>query len=90
LPLARSASIYIHLLQVQLFDIDLIKKTDWHLFYLQPNMTFGACNLPEPSITPAPGTVANDSSFANFEKRPVQGRWLPGTVLVALFLSLSI
>ncbi|KAL9391597.1 hypothetical protein Peur_015517 [Populus x canadensis] len=56
----------------------------------KPNMTFGACNLPEPSITPAPGTVANDSSFANFEKRPVQGRWLPGTVLVALFLSLSI
>ncbi|KAJ6766231.1 hypothetical protein OIU79_022235 [Salix purpurea] len=54
----------------------------------KPNMTFGVCNLPEPSITPAPETEAHD--FASSGRRPVQGRWLLGTVAVASFLSLSI
>ncbi|KAJ6395989.1 hypothetical protein OIU77_021106 [Salix suchowensis] len=54
----------------------------------KPNMTFGVCNLPEPSITPAPETEAHD--IASSGRRPVQGRWLLGTVAVASFLSLSI
>uniref|UniRef100_A0A6N2K347 Phosphatidylinositol-specific phospholipase C X domain-containing protein n=1 Tax=Salix viminalis TaxID=40686 RepID=A0A6N2K347_SALVM len=54
----------------------------------KPNMTFGACNLPEPSITPAPEAEAHD--LASSGRRPVQGRWLLGTVAVASFLSLSI
>ncbi|CAK7329893.1 unnamed protein product [Dovyalis caffra] len=53
----------------------------------KPNMTFGVCNLPEPRIAPAPGTVAHDSSFANFDKKPVQGGAVEFDINSAIVLS---
>ncbi|KAL3382795.1 hypothetical protein AABB24_002346 [Solanum stoloniferum] len=51
------------------------------------NMTFGACDLPEPSISPkTPAAAAkNETSFSNLNFQP-KLQWLLGTTLVSFFL----
>lgn len=50
-------------------------------------MTFGACDLPEPSISPkTPAAAAkNETSFSNLCYQP-KLQWLLGTTLVSFFL----
>ncbi|OMO63215.1 hypothetical protein COLO4_32638 [Corchorus olitorius] len=51
------------------------------------NMTFGVCDIPEAGNAPAP-KAAQDSSFAYWNSRPIQLKWLLGLILVALGLQL--
>ncbi|KDP32266.1 hypothetical protein JCGZ_14787 [Jatropha curcas] len=53
----------------------------------KPNMTFGVCDLPEAAAGPAPN-VRNEISFAHSDDRTRRLRWLLGTILGAVFLSL--
>ncbi|GKV01586.1 hypothetical protein SLEP1_g14133 [Rubroshorea leprosula] len=52
------------------------------------NMTFGACNLPQPSIAPEPGSVSPDFSSAYLSGRPAQLWWFLCTVIVIILLQL--
>ncbi|KAL5790635.1 hypothetical protein ACOSQ2_005523 [Xanthoceras sorbifolium] len=51
------------------------------------NMTFGACELPEPSATPA-SRPAHESSCAYTNRRFIQLWWLLGAALVTILYSL--
>ncbi|XVE66818.1 hypothetical protein DITRI_Ditri08aG0110100 [Diplodiscus trichospermus] len=59
-----------------------------NIVYCKENMTFGACNIPEAGITPAPGAVAHESSFAHLDGRPTPLRWLLAMILAAILLQL--
>lgn len=48
-----------------------------YLIIMQANMTYGVCDLPEVSVSPASGeAVTNESSFICPNRRSVQLRWL--------------
>lgn len=59
---------------------------------MQANVTFGVCDIPEAKVAPAarPAAVAHDSGFGYVNSKPLQLRWLLGTAVSALILSLWI
>ncbi|KAH7575263.1 hypothetical protein ACOSQ2_005527 [Xanthoceras sorbifolium] len=58
-----------------------------NIFQCKENMTFGACELPEPSATPA-SRPAHESSYAYTNRRFIQLWWLLGAALVTILYSL--
>ncbi|KAE8661544.1 PI-PLC X domain-containing protein [Hibiscus syriacus] len=52
------------------------------------NMTFGVCEVPEADRSPAPKSIAHNSSFAYFESPSVLLQWLLSIILVALLIQL--
>lgn len=51
-------------------------------------MTFGVCNIPEAGVAHAPGAVPKTSGFGHSSSEPVPLKWLLGTAVAALLLSL--
>ncbi|KAJ4716299.1 PI-PLC X domain-containing protein [Melia azedarach] len=53
------------------------------------NMTFGACDLPEPGVTPSsPAAARHHSNFAYSNRRSVHPWWLLGLAFVTILWSL--
>ncbi|GAV86336.1 hypothetical protein CFOL_v3_29767 [Cephalotus follicularis] len=59
-----------------------------NIAYCKANMTSGACSLPKPGNAASPRAVAQESSLAYIDGRPLQLWRLFGTLLVVFLLSL--
>ncbi|XP_065872666.1 PI-PLC X domain-containing protein At5g67130-like [Euphorbia lathyris] len=55
----------------------------------KPNMRFGECNRPEAGVAFGPGPAVPEISFAYMDHNPIPLKWLLGTILVQILLSLS-
>lgn len=77
-------------------DEDKISKTEYantdlrcNYYYMQANVSFGVCDIPQARVTPAPAAAAerDGSSFGYSNIKAVQLQWSLGTAFAALLLS---